>query len=71
MGTTTLRYIKRCRPILYTNMLTKCKLNEYLADIDEQAQKIYNELVQSFAKEEALHRTTQSHQSNAVGSQDE
>ena len=47
-----LRYIKRCRPILYTNMLTKCKLNEYLADIDEQAQKIYNELVQSFAKEE-------------------
>lgn len=32
--------------------LTKCKLNEYLADIDEQAQKIYNELVQSFAKEE-------------------
>lgn len=33
-------------------MLTKCKLNEYLADIDEQAQKIYNELVQSLAKEE-------------------
>lgn len=30
-----LRYIKRSRPILYTNLLTKCKLNEYLADIDE------------------------------------
>ena len=51
-GQQHLRYIKRCRPILSTNMLTKCKLNEYLADIDEQAQKIYNELVQSFAKEE-------------------
>lgn len=51
-GQQHLRYIKRCRPILYTNMLTKCKLNEYLADIDEHAQKIYNELVQSFAKEE-------------------
>lgn len=51
-GQQHLRYIKRCRPILYTNMLTKYKLNEYLADIDEQAQKIYNELVQSFAKEE-------------------
>lgn len=51
-GQQHLRYIKRCRPILYTNMLTKCKLNEYLADIDEQAQKICNELVQSFAKEE-------------------
>ena len=23
-------------------MLTKCKLNEYLADIDEQAQKMYD-----------------------------
>lgn len=51
-GQQHLRYIKRCRPFLYTNMLTKCKLNEYHADIDEQAQKIYNELVQSFAKEE-------------------
>ena len=51
-GQQHLRYIKRSRPILYTNLLTKCKLNEYLADIDEQAQKMYDELVQSFAKEE-------------------
>ena len=47
-----LRYIKHSRPILYTNLLTKCKLNEYLADVGEQAQKMYDELVQSFAKEE-------------------
>ena len=52
MGQQRLRYIKRSRPILYTNLLTKCKLNEYLADIDEQAQKMYDELVQAFAKEE-------------------
>ena len=51
-GQQRLRYIRRSRPILYTNLLTKCKLNEYLADIDEQAQKMYDELVQSFAKEE-------------------
>ena len=51
-GQQRLRYIKRSRPILYTNLLTKCRLNEYLADIDEQAQKMYDELVQSFAKEE-------------------
>ena len=44
-GQQHLRYIKRSRPILYTNLLTKCKLNEYLADIDEQAQKMYDELV--------------------------
>ena len=51
-GQQHLRYIKRSRPILYTNLLTKCKLNEYLVDIDEQAQKMYDELVQAFAKEE-------------------
>lgn len=51
-GQQHLRYIKRSRPILYTNLLTKCKLNEYLADIDEQPQKMYDELVQAFAKEE-------------------
>ena len=51
-GQQHLRYIKRSRPILYTNLLTKCKLNEYLADIDEQAQKMYDELVRSFTKEE-------------------
>lgn len=51
-GQQHLRYIKRSRPILYTNLLTKCKLNEYLADIDEQAQNMYDELVQAFAKEE-------------------
>ena len=51
-GQQRLRYIKRSRPILYTNLLTKCRLNEYLADIDEQAQKMYDELVQFFAKEE-------------------
>jgi hypothetical protein len=51
-GQQRLRYIKRSRPILYTNLLTKCRLNEYLADIDEQAQKMYDKLVQDFAKEE-------------------
>lgn len=51
-GQQHLHYIKRSRPILYTNLLTKCRLNEYLADIDEQAQKMYDKLVQFFAKEE-------------------
>ena len=51
-GQQHLRYIKRSRPILYTNLLTKCELSEYLADIDEQAQNMYDELVQAFANEE-------------------
>ena len=51
-GQQHLRYIKRSRPILYTHLLTKCMLNEYLADIDERAQKMYDKLVQAFAKED-------------------
>lgn len=51
-GQQHLRYIKHHRQILYTNLLTKCKLNEYLSDIDERAEKMYDELAQAFAKEE-------------------
>ena len=56
MGTTTPSLyqtnLKNHHPIIYTNLLTNCKLTAYLADIDEQAQKMYDELVQAFAKEE-------------------
>lgn len=51
-GKQHLRYIKHHRPILYTNLLTKCKLNEYLADVDERAEKMYEQLVTAFSKEE-------------------
>ena len=51
-GKRHLRYLKNHHPIIYTNLLTNCKLTAYLADIDEQAQKMYDELVQAFAKEE-------------------
>lgn len=51
-GKQHLCYIERNHKIRYINLLTKCKLNEYLADIDEQAQKMYDELVLAFAKEE-------------------
>ena len=51
-GQRHLRYLKQHRKVLYTNLLTKCRLNEYLADIDERAQKMYDKLVQFFAKEE-------------------
>lgn len=51
-GQEHLKYIERNRKILYTNLLTKCKLNEYLADINEQAEKMYEKLVAAFAIEE-------------------
>lgn len=51
-GKQHLRYIERNHKIRYINLLTKCKLNDYIADIDERAQKMYDKLVQAFAKEE-------------------
>lgn len=47
-----LRYIERNHKIRYINLLTKCKLNEYLADIDERAEKMYEQLVVALSKEE-------------------
>lgn len=44
-GKRHLNYIKNHRPILYTNLLTSCKLTSYLADIDEEATEMFDGLV--------------------------
>ena len=53
-GQRHLRYIKKYRPILYTNLLTSCKLTAYLADIDDQAQSMYERLMDKMAKREGV-----------------
>lgn len=50
-GKRHLRYIEKHRKILYTNLLVKCKLNKYLADINEQAETMYEHLVDVFSKQ--------------------
>ena len=49
-----LRYIKQYRPILYTNLLTKCKLTNYLADIDKEANEMFDRIVKQLAKQEGI-----------------
>ena len=49
-GKRHLRYLERNRKILYTNMLTKGKLTAYLADIDEQAENMFDQLVRQLAE---------------------
>lgn len=51
-GKQHLRYIERNHKIRYINLLTKCKLNEYLADIDEQAEEKYKQLVKRFSEQD-------------------
>ena len=41
-------------PIIYTNLLTSCKLTAYLADIDEQAEDMFFRLVDQLAEKEGL-----------------
>lgn len=53
-GKRHLRYLERNRKILYTNMLTKGKLTAYLADIDEQAENMFDQLVRQLAKREGV-----------------
>lgn len=46
--------IRQYKRILYTNLLTSGKLNNYLADIDEQAQDLFFRLVKQMAKREGV-----------------
>ena len=51
-GQRHLRYIKEHKRAFYTSLLTSCKLNSYLADVDEQAEKIFSRLVKQLAEQE-------------------
>ena len=48
------RYLKSNHRILYYNLLTSCKLNNYLADIDKRAQILFNWTVKSLAEQEQV-----------------
>ena len=53
-GKRHLRYLKNHHPIIYTNLLTSCKLTAYLADIDEQAEDMFYRLVKQLAEKEGV-----------------
>ena len=49
-GQRHLRYIKEHKRAFYTSLLTSCKLNSYLADVDEQAEKMFSRLENNWRK---------------------
>ena len=53
-GQRHLRYIKQNRKVLYLNLLTSGKLNEYLADLDKQAEDMLTRLVKQMAEREGV-----------------
>ena len=48
------RYLKEHHSVLYANLLTSSKLNSYLADIDQQAEEMFERLVKQMAEREGV-----------------
>ena len=48
------RYLKQYHKVLYMNLLTSGKLNGYLADIDEQAEDMFSQLVKEMAERQEV-----------------
>ncbi len=53
-GQRHLRYLKNHRKVFYVNLLTSGKLNNYLADIDRQAEEMFEQLVSQMAAAEGI-----------------
>ena len=48
------QYLKSNHRVLYYNLLTSCKLDNYLADVEERAQTLFEQTVKSFAKQKQV-----------------
>ncbi len=48
------RYLKEHRRVRYANLLTSGKLNSYLANIDQQAEEMFELLVKQMAEREGV-----------------
>ena len=53
-GQRHLRYIKQHRKVFYTSLLTNCKLNSYLHDVDVEATEMYDRLVKQFKEQQGI-----------------
>lgn len=53
-GQQHLRYLKEYRRVFNFNLLTSGKLNSYLADIDEQAQELFERLVKKMKQVQGI-----------------
>lgn len=53
-GQRHLRYIKQDKKVFYTQLLTSGKLNDYLANIDQQAEEMFYRLVTKLAERQGI-----------------
>ncbi len=53
-GQRHLRYLKQHRKVVYAELLTSGKLNDYLADLNEQAENMFCRVVKELAEKEGV-----------------
>ena len=53
-GQRHLCYLKEYRRSVYLNLLTSCRLNSYLADIEEQAQERFERIIEQMKQEQGI-----------------
>ena len=53
-GQRHLRYIKQHRKVFYTSLLTNCKLNSYLHDVDVRASEMFDRLVKQLKEQQGI-----------------
>lgn len=53
-GQRHLDYIKNHRKVFYTSLLTNCKLNSYLHDVDVRATEMYDCLVKQIKEQQGI-----------------
>lgn len=49
-----MRYLKEHKRLVYLNLLTSGRLNEYLASVDEQAEDMFSRLVKEYADRQGV-----------------
>ena len=53
-GQRHLDYIKHHRKVFYSSLLTNCKLNSYLHDVDVRATEMYDRLVKQLKQQQGI-----------------
>ncbi len=60
-GRKYLRYIKEYRPVLHTTLLLSGKLNSHLAEVDNRATEMFDQLIKQLAAKEGITEQLKAH----------
>lgn len=53
-GRLRLNYLKKYRKVVYTNLLTSCKLHEHITEVDKQATDMLDMIVKQMAEKQGI-----------------